>query len=153
MSCGSVEFSVYGLPAPKGSHKAFVNRKTGRVIVAPDSARQRGWEKDVAYAARNAMGVRPPFTTPVVVRFEFMLPRPKRHYGKGDVLRADAPSRPGIRPDWDKLARAVGDALSGIVYADDALVVEALVTKHYSELSLFTCVFPGGVRVRVNEVQ
>jgi Holliday junction resolvase RusA-like endonuclease len=39
------------------------------------------------------------------------------------------------RPDADNLAKIVLDALNGIVFADDAQVVELIVKKQYGELS------------------
>lgn len=42
-----------------------------------------------------------------------------------------APHRPPVRPDLDKLARAVGDALTGVCYRDDAQVVNLCAAKYY----------------------
>lgn len=41
--------------------------------------------------------------------------------------------RPMGKPDWDNFGKAVSDGLNGIVYLDDALVVDASVAKWYSE--------------------
>ena len=40
--------------------------------------------------------------------------------------------RPTCKPDWDNLGKAVSDALNGVLWADDAQIVEASVSKHYS---------------------
>ena len=39
--------------------------------------------------------------------------------------------RPGIKPDFDNIAKLVGDALNGLVWTDDKLIVEARVRKIY----------------------
>jgi len=64
----------------------------------------------------------------------FARERPRGHYGSGrnaHVLRAGAPRVPTTRPDALKLARAVEDALTGVLYADDSAVVELAVAKVY----------------------
>ena len=37
------------------------------------------------------------------------------------------------RPDLDNLAKAVKDALKGVIYADDSQIVEAHLFKRYGE--------------------
>jgi Holliday junction resolvase RusA-like endonuclease len=66
------------------------------------------------------------------VRVAFRLPRPKGHYGRRG-LRPSAPAYPNVMPDLDKLARAILDALTGIVWRDDAQVVRLDVEKIYHE--------------------
>ena len=64
----------------------------------------------------------------------FARERPKGHYRSGrnaHLLREDAPRVPTTRPDALKLARAVEDALTGVLYADDSAVVELAVAKVY----------------------
>jgi len=55
----------------------------------------------------------------------FVLNRPKAHYGTGKnarMLKPSAPTEPTVKPDLIKMARAVEDAMSGIVYKDDSQV-------------------------------
>lgn len=59
----------------------------------------------------------------VGVKFLFVLPRPKSR-----AMRARWPDR---RPDFDKLTRAVSDALEEIAYDNDKRVCEAFVKKWY----------------------
>ena len=115
-----IVFYAEGVPAPQGS-KTHVGG--GRLI---ESSRQVGpWRDAVRRAAVEG---------PVYLVQVFALPRPKSHYGtgrnSGRVKRA-APSRPPVRPDLDKLARAVGDALTGVCYHDDAQVVNLCAAKYY----------------------
>jgi Holliday junction resolvase RusA-like endonuclease len=73
---------------------------------------------------------------PVHLRIAFGLPRPKGHFGTGrnaGTVKPSAPPFPAVKPDVDKLSRAVMDALRGVVYADDAQVVAKVVSKHYDE--------------------
>ena len=73
----------------------------------------------------------------------FRLLRPKGHY-RGEIvreLRVSAPVYHIIRPDALKLGRAVEDALSGIVYQDDAQIIDEHIRKIYGP--------PVGVTIRV----
>jgi hypothetical protein len=61
---------VLGTPAPKGSSRAFVNRKTGGAIMAPGGSKVnqqkiKGWSAAVREAAAEAIGerVEPVFVT------------------------------------------------------------------------------------------
>ncbi len=85
-------------------------------------------------AARNS---RAPFvvTNPVGLRITFFLPRPKGDYGTGrnaGQVKASAPLHPAKKPDVDKLVRAILDSLTGIVYHDDAQVIQVAAAKRYS---------------------
>ena len=73
---------------------------------------------------------------PVRVDALFVFPRPKSHYRTGryaDLLREDAPVWCATKPDADKLARAIGDALSGVLLRDDNLIVEWKIRKVYGD--------------------
>ena len=124
-----IVFYAEGVPAPQGS-KTHVGG--GRLI---ESSRQVGlWRDAVRRAAVEAMADRPPIDGPVYLVQVFALPRPKSHYGTGrnsGRVKRGAPSRPPVRPDLDKLARAVGDALTGVCYHDDAQVVNLCAAKYY----------------------
>lgn len=72
----------------------------------------------------------------VAVEFVFYRRRPAGHFGTGrnaSQLRPSAPSRPTTRPDVLKLARAVEDALTGVVWRDDAQITEQVLRKFYGE--------------------
>ena len=92
----------------------------------PDVGRPlRTWTDQCGWAARHAVswaGRYPYFgTAPVLVRLHFALSRPRRP-------KADLPL---TKPDLDKLARAVLDAFTGILYADDAQVTSLIARKRY----------------------
>lgn len=130
-------FAVPGEAKPAGSKRAFINRKTGVPIIT-DSTGKAGktWRQDVQLMAREAMKGYSPLDGPLVVALVFYRVRPKGHYGTGknaDRLKDSAPRYPTTRPDVLKLARAVEDALTGIVYTDDSLIVTEYLLKRYSD--------------------
>jgi Holliday junction resolvase RusA-like endonuclease len=132
---GPFFFRVYGLARPQGSLRPF-KLPTGQIVTTMSNAKVvKPWRDSVASAAREA-GVRQ-LEGPVFVRVEIHLPRPKGHFGKRG-LRASAPTRPAVKPDLDKLCRAILDALTGLAWRDDAQVVGLGAWKNYTESEPFT---------------
>lgn len=123
----TVSFTVYGSPRPAGSKRAFAIKKggafTGRVAVSDDNPKSHGWKNKVEQVAGYAMAGRPVMEGPVFLGLRFYVLRPKGHVGKRG-LRGKAPAFPTVKPDVLKLARAVEDALSKVVYRDDAQIVD-----------------------------
>jgi Holliday junction resolvase RusA-like endonuclease len=128
-----LRFVVYGLPKPGGSKRAFVHPKTGAVVVT-EQVDNRGWRQEVAEAGRRAMAGAPPLVGAVGVTFVFYRPRPKSHYGTGrnaGVLKPSAPAYPTSAPDAGKLARPAEDALTAIVWRDDAQIIDEVLSKRW----------------------
>lgn len=126
-----VRIVVYGVAQPGGS-KTAVRTKSGKVVVRDASRGVAEWRKQVAQAAGEAMEGRPLLEGPLVLTVSFAVPRPRSHYGRRG-LRPSAPVLPTTRPDLTKLLRAVEDALTGIVWRDDAQVVFQQASKCYDE--------------------
>ena len=126
-------FSVPGAAAPQGSKRAFKLRGSGRVVLVESSAKVKPYRAMVAVTALQAWG-RPPTDKAVQVRVAFTFARPKSHFTAKGAIRSGAPDFPG-KPDTDKLCRAVLDALTGVVYVDDAQVVNLEATKRYGPVS------------------
>ena len=65
----------------------------------------------------------------------FCFARPRSHYGTGKnvhIVKGSSPGHMAVMPDLDKLARCSLDALSGVVFKDDAQVVVLTLRKCYS---------------------
>jgi Holliday junction resolvase RusA-like endonuclease len=71
------------------------------------------------------------------VKIEFRFPRHNSHFGTGKnvgKLKASAPKFVAVKPDVDKLIRAVLDALTDAgVFRDDSRVVQVSATKIYAD--------------------
>jgi Holliday junction resolvase RusA-like endonuclease len=84
----------------------------------------------------QAAGCRP-MSGPISVELEFILPRPKSHYGTGrnaGVLKASMLNDlPVSKPDVDNFAKMVLDVCNGILWQDDAAVVRLSAFKRYGE--------------------
>jgi crossover junction endodeoxyribonuclease RusA len=131
-----LSFRVDGIPAPQGS-----KRYLGNGGMVESSKRVAPWRADVRQAADLALeNIRFDNTdywdVPLSVSLGFNFPRPGRHYRTGrnaDQLRDQAPHEHTGKPDLDKLVRAVLDALTGVVWADDAHVVDIHAVKGWAD--------------------
>lgn len=73
---------------------------------------------------------------PLELHVTFYFPRPKSHYRTGrlaGVLKDAAPDFHTAKPDADKLLRAIGDALTGLVCRDDSQFATVRADKLYGE--------------------
>jgi len=92
--------------------------------------------RDVAQAGGIAMMGSSLLEGPLELKLTFYQPRRASHFGSGRnsaKLKPSAPIYPDKRPDLTKLIRAVEDALTGIVWRDDAQVVMQRAAKLYGE--------------------
>lgn len=112
----STQFFVKGKPVSQGSLK-FIN---GNAIHM--KAKDLGvWRTNIAMTARS-VGVLPA-QEGVEVHLTFVLTKPRTATRK----------EPHVRPDIDKLTRAVLDGLTGVAYNDDGQVVKVVAIKEYGE--------------------
>lgn len=133
---------------PKGSKTGF--SVGGHInIVDVQSKALKGWQANVKAAAQDAVDTQPPYEGPVYVSINFYLPRPRNHFGTGKnagkLKQWAVMLLPDVKPDGDKLERAVWDALSGVCYVDDAQVCQNTGQKFYE----FPPKLPPGIDVRV----
>lgn len=138
-----IRVEVYGTPSTKGSVRGVIGKgkAAGRVIILNDSrkaGRGKDWQNAVSMAVRVAMhriGADTIAAGPVALTLTFLLKRPQTHYYTGKragVLREDAPVWVTTKPDYDKLARAATDGLTGIAVRDDCQIAAAVVRKRYT---------------------
>ena len=135
---------VGGKPATAGSKKAFHSKKTGKTWVTDDCTRGKEWRATVRAAAVEQRITAELYRGPILLLVRFRLAHPKSHVRTGKnagLLKSSAPVFPTTKPDTTKLLRAIEDALTGIIWEDDAQVVFQIVTKAYAS-------FPGAT-VRV----
>ena len=129
MTTTAVEFIVLGAPATKGTTVSFMGKHG--IVTKTDSKGLGAWTQAVAWAAKFANVQRAPQGTGVGVKVTFQFVKPKSHQKR---------VHPTVKPDIDKLERALLDALTGIAYDDDAQVVCLRATKVYGADSRTTVV-------------
>ena len=136
----TIKFFVPGTPRTAGSKRAFPlwrgkgpNKQFVRSIITDDSgAAGKAWRSVVQDAAREAFGERTLMEGPLRVAFDFFVQRPKCHIGAKGV-KPSAPRKPITKPDLLKLARAAEDALTGIIWKDDAQIATEVLRKRYAD--------------------
>lgn len=132
----TLELWIAGIPAPKGSKTAF--KRGGNVVLVEASKALPAWRKTCFTALQKASeGWRLlDRETPVRVELTFHLPKPRT------VTRW----LPTVKPDLDKLARAILDSVTeaGGIWIDDAQVVDLTVRKRYGN---------AGCSIRIHEMK
>lgn len=131
-----VYFFVPGVPAPGGS-KRFVgiSKKTGRGILV-DASGERGtnWRTIVQWAAQEQLiagATAFPPGVPLALDVVFTMPRPKAHFRKDGTLKDGIMVHHISKPDTTKLLRALEDAITGILWHDDAQIALQSARKIY----------------------
>ena len=115
---------IPGEPIPQGSHS--VNRKTGHLFDA--NSRLKAWRKDAGTALDQYIGTWfgawTPYDGPLHVEVTFYMKR-------GKTVTRELPS---VKPDIDKLMRALNDMLtiSGLI-KDDARITSSRALKRYAD--------------------
>jgi Holliday junction resolvase RusA-like endonuclease len=125
-----LNFSVNMKAEPQGSSKAFVIPGTNRAIVTSANPKMKPFRSEVtrmAMATLSDMNCDEPMLgkhVPATIKVVF-------HFTKPDSI-SKGRMHPVVKPDIDKLLRAVLDALTGVAFKDDAQVVQTHTEKRYS---------------------
>lgn len=146
-----LEFTVDGDPVPQGSVRSFA--RNGRTVTTNDpTGKIERWRGDIRSACRQRIpGNFTKLEGPLRVTIAFRVRRPQAHYLPANsrrpsrVLRPDAPIYHAQDPDTDKLARAVLDALTNVVWLDDNQVAKLRASKVWAE-------YPGAT-IGVGEIE
>lgn len=141
----TISFFVQGIAKPAGSKRGFHIKSINRVVITDACKGSRDWKTDVSLAAqRHYSG--PLLGGPLSVHFTFFVTRPKSHYRTGKnahLLRDSAPIAPITKPDVLKLSRGVEDALTSIIWKDDAQIVDEHIKKRFADVP--------GVQIEIRE--
>jgi Holliday junction resolvase RusA-like endonuclease len=146
-----ISFTVLGKAETAGSKRAFALRKKGGglvlreggapvVVVTDDNPDSKAWKQEVGKAGLLARAEQPGHLSkllegPLAVTFYFYRPRPKGHSkAAGGLSKAGRETPyPISKPDVLKLARAVEDALTGVLWRDDSQIVDERLRKFWGE--------------------
>lgn len=143
----SIEFTVLGVPAPKGSARAMMRAGKPALIASGSKANelnQLSWDNAVRAAAARAVasalahdGSMLPsvYFGDVALRIQvvFRMKRLKSHFKKDGTIKPNAPKYHKTKPDKDKLIRCTQDSLKGIIVLDDSLFSEGYARKVYAD--------------------
>jgi Holliday junction resolvase RusA-like endonuclease len=136
-----ITITVYGQPAPQGS-----KRHLGGGVMIEMSKKVKPWRQDVKAAALDVMTVTraghaqsllPPLDGPLAASIVFTMrdqPTSRPTWWPRAVKWSKSMRwRPASTPDLSKLLRSTEDALTGVIWKDDARVVEyQRLAKYYT---------------------
>jgi Holliday junction resolvase RusA-like endonuclease len=126
-----IRIVVDGSAVPYSERTRIGRSKSGKLAVwsyRPDKVQD--YQTTVGWSARQAMVGQPPLAGPLAIAVTVFAQVPPSWSRKKRAAALSGELRPG-RPDWDNLAKAIGDALTSIVFADDAQIAEAQISKRY----------------------
>lgn len=126
-------FDIPGQPIGQGRPKFSTINGHAR---AYDPEKSRNYKAYIRMLATQAMKDRG-FTMiegPCVLRIDAYFEVPKSKSKKFREAALSGLEYPTKKPDIDNIIKAIQDALNGLAYKDDALIVRLGVTKLYSEI-------------------
>ncbi len=130
-----IQVFVPGVAQPQGSKNAYLRGK--RCVLVEANKNLPVWRAFVQDKLEEANAGCQPMTGPVSLTAIFFMPKPK------SVVRA----LPSVKPDLDKLIRAIGDsATKAGVIADDSQICEIVAHKVYEAEGL-----PRGVLITLHK--
>jgi len=129
----AISFTVLGLAQPAGSKRAFMRPGMKFPVVVDDNAKSKPWKAEVKSLAA-AIYTGSLMEGPIRLRVTFYRPRPGGHFGTRSLNKKGlATPYPISKPDLLKLTRGLEDALTGIVWRDDAQIVSEVLHKRWGE--------------------
>jgi Holliday junction resolvase RusA-like endonuclease len=114
-----IRFRVYGYPVAQGRPRFF---RRGNHVGTYDPDKSRDWKRTIIAVAIEHKPAEL-LDGPLDVRMTFLMPRPTSlprkvvHHIK--------------RPDLDNMVKAAKDAMRGVIYKDDSLIVRLTAEKQY----------------------
>lgn len=120
----------------KGRHRSRMafNKKTGgQFVMQHADPKTAKYEGDLQTFARREMEGRTMLDEPISMLVEVMRAIPSTWSKKKKADALEGRIMPTGKPDWDNFAKTAGDALNGIVFRDDSLVVMGQCIKRYGD--------------------
>lgn len=135
-----IAFFVPGTPVAKARAR---HARIGAHVRTYTPAPTVNYEAAVRFAAHEAMAGRDPITEPVHLSLSIYVTPPKSWSGRRQQQACSGEIRATKKPDASNVLKSIEDACNGIVFADDAQIVEIALSKQYARTA--------GVRVIVSK--
>ncbi len=120
-----IDFFVPGKPVSKGNIRSF--QVKGRTVYVDGNKSLKSWEALARMIIREVMPKKPwDGAIEVEATFYFQEPKgtPKCRKGKLAMTK---------KPDIEKIARALNDAMTGLIYVDDSQITCLRLKKRYDD--------------------
>lgn len=133
-----IVFTVPGTPVAKGRAKSSSRIGVGqngqqRVFTrhyTPEKTER--YENLVRLAAQTAMGGAEPFEQPVSLTVAIYLPIPQSWSKKKQEKARAGLVGATKKPDLSNVVKAIEDGMNGVVYVDDARIIDVVLQKRYA---------------------
>ena len=131
----AISFVIPGKPVPKGRPRSSRQHDaSGAEFVRTYTPKRTArYEREVRLFARAAFGSTPPLAEAVHIDLVVYLPIAKSWTKAKQRAAREGKLYPITKPDLDNIEKAVTDGCNGIVYEDDAQIVEVVKAKRYSD--------------------
>ena len=128
-----ISFTVLGTPQPQGSMRGFVlpgkDGKKPRAILTSDNTKMKPYRQQVGWAALKARadagyaGLFADKHVAVGLEMKFYFAKPPSVSKKRLHMV--------VKPDADKISRSTIDSMTGVLFADDAQIIQLSASKYY----------------------
>lgn len=127
----SLSLFIPGIPASKGSYRPITGRSrtTGKPVtrLIPMDKKERPWRDHVRDTILSHRTLTIPHNSYITVETTFYLPRPK-------TIPPSKRKHPTVKPDIDKLQRALYDAITEThIWHDDCQITDVTSHKRYAD--------------------
>jgi Holliday junction resolvase RusA-like endonuclease len=128
-----ITFALAGEPQGKGRARAF---RRGNFIGHYTPDKTRSYEGMIRTAAMDAMAGKPPIDVPVEITLSAIFSVPASWSQKKRAAAITGEIKPAKKPDLDNVIKAWTDAMNGVVFRDDCLIVKGSFAKAYGPAPL-----------------
>jgi Holliday junction resolvase RusA-like endonuclease len=125
-----VGFTIPGIPVAKGRPRFSTQ---GGFVRAYTPEKTRDFEAMAREYGRAAMGPLTPCMSSVQATFVVFVPVPKSWTKAKRNAALAGGVHPTCKPDLDNFAKALTDALNGVVYDDDSQICDVVMSKRYAD--------------------
>lgn len=132
---GVFKFRVDGEAVPQGSMVPFIGKYDGKARLKPSNEKAlEAWRKYVAEVAtyRRPHWLGELWDGPIGVSYLFVRQRGDDYLADGVTLKKGARRLPDTAPDSDKLERAINDALTDVLFTNDARITDWAGRKRFA---------------------
>lgn len=132
---GIYRFRAEGEAVPQGSFVAFLGKYDQKPRLKSSNEKAlKAWRRYVADIARSQRPdwLRDLWDGPVGMAYLFVRERGDDYLADGTTLKKGARRLPDTAPDADKLERAINDALTDVIFTNDARITDWAGRKRYA---------------------
>lgn len=132
---GIYKFRAEGTAVAQGSFVPFIGKYNGKAMLKSSNEKAlNAWRKYVAEVAhyKRPTWLRELWDGPIGMSYLFVRERGDDFLADGTTLKKGARRLPDTAPDGDKLERAINDALTDVVFTNDARITDWAGRKRYA---------------------